>query len=92
MVTVHKGIQPLAAFGEKVMIKYTTGKNRRDKMNTEWDVGYFLGVNVRTAEYLVGKSGGIYSCCTIRRLQDDLAYNQAIAQDIKTTYRDYVLE
>ena len=45
MVTGHKGIQPLAAFGEKVMFKYTTDKNRRDKMNTEWDVGYFLGVN-----------------------------------------------
>ena len=34
-ITGHKGVQPNAMFGEKVMFKYTTDKNRRNKMESE---------------------------------------------------------
>ena len=41
-VTGHKGLQAMAAFGEKVMFKYTTDKNRRNKMETEWGTDIWL--------------------------------------------------
>ena len=33
-ITGHRGLQAIAAFGEKVMFKYTTDKTRRNKMET----------------------------------------------------------
>ena len=42
----HKGLQPIAIFGEKVMFKFTTDKDNRKKMESEWEYGYFLGVNL----------------------------------------------
>lgn len=57
--TGHQGLQPIAAFGEKVMLKYTTDKNKRTKMESEWDMGYFVGINPKTTEYLIAKDTGI---------------------------------
>ena len=91
-VTGHKGLQAMAAFGEKVMFKYTTDKNRRNKMETEWDMGYFVGVNPKTTEYIIAKGTGVFSCATIRRLQDDKAYDPMILQEVKISYQEYVLE
>ena len=33
-ITGRRGVQAVAAFGEKVMFKYTTDKTRRSKMGT----------------------------------------------------------
>ena len=38
-VTGHKGLQPIAIFGEKVMFKFTTDKNKRKKMESDWGYG-----------------------------------------------------
>ena len=38
-MTGHQGLQPIAAIGERIMYKYTTDKNNRDKMESEWDNG-----------------------------------------------------
>ena len=35
--TGHKGAQPIAMFGEKVMFMHTPLKSSRDKMQTDWD-------------------------------------------------------
>ena len=55
-VTGHRCDQPVAGFAEKVHFKFTTDQNLRNKMNTEWCTGYFVGVNGKTTEYLVAKS------------------------------------
>ena len=57
-------MQAITAFGEKVMLKYTN-KTRRNKMETEWDTGYFIGINSRTTEYLIAKGSCIFSTTTI---------------------------
>ena len=41
-VTEHKGLQPIAIFGEKVMLKFTMDKNKRKKMERDWEHSYFL--------------------------------------------------
>ena len=54
-ITGHRGLQAITAFGEKVMFKYTADKTQRNLMETEWDTGYFIGINSRTTEYLIAK-------------------------------------
>ena len=61
-------------------------------MQTDWDTGYFLGINPGTTEYVIGKDDGVFSCATIRRLPDDDAFDPAITDDINVRYKDYVIE
>ena len=91
-ITGHRCDQPVAGFAEKVNFKFTTDKNHRNKMNTEWSTGFFVGVNGKTTEYLVATEEGIFSCATIRRLPDDEAYDPGCLELVKITYRDSVLE
>ena len=85
-------MQAITAFGEKVMFKYTTDKTSRNKMETEWDTGYFIGINSRTTEYLVAKGSGVFSTTTIRRHQDDKAYDAEIVKEVTIMHRDYVMD
>ena len=61
-------------------------------METEWDTGYFIGINSRTTEYLIAKGSGIFSTTTIRRHQDDKAYDPEIVKEVTTLHRDYVMD
>ena len=61
-------------------------------MDSEWDTRYFVGINPKTTEYLVAKDSEIYSCATIRRLQDDRAYDPEIVLKVEIRYLDYVVK
>ena len=65
--TGHRGIKPIAACGENIMFKYTSDKNKRDKMDSEWDSGFFVGINPKTTEYLIAKE---LACSPVRRFAD----------------------
>ena len=91
-VTGHKGLQPIAIFGERIMFKFTTDKNHRRKVESEWDHWFFLGVNPGTTEYLIGCGDDVYSCATIRRLEEGKAFDPSVIKETKMRYRDYVLE
>ena len=41
--TGHKGAQPIAMFGEKVMFMHTPLKSSRDKIQTDWGTGFVCG-------------------------------------------------
>ena len=43
MTTGHRCGLPACGLGEKVGFSTTTYKTRKNKMDTEWDVGYVLG-------------------------------------------------
>ena len=75
----------MIGLAEKVRFKFTTDKNHRNKMNTEWSTGDLVGINEKTAEYLVATSEGIFSCLTIRRLPDDEVYDHECIQLVKIT-------
>ena len=80
-VTGHRCDQPVAGFAEKINFKFTTDKNHRNKMNTEWSTGLFVGINGKTTEYLVATEARIFSsCATIQRLPDDEGYDQRCLQ------------
>ena len=91
-VTGHKGLQPIAIFGERTMFKFTTDKNHRKKMESEWDYGFFLGVNPGTTEHLICPGDDVYSCATIRRLEEGKAFDPSVIKETKMRYREYVLE
>ena len=82
----------MAGFAEKIHFKFTTDKNHRHKMNTEWSTSFFVGINGKTTEYLVAIEEGIFSCATIRRLPVDESYDPKCIKTINIAYRDYVLE
>ena len=76
--TGHKGAQPIVMFGKKVMFRHTPSKSSRDKMHTDWDTGYLVGINPGTTEYLIGKGDGASTappsgdCLTTRPLTQRL--------------------
>ena len=84
-------MQAITAFGEKIMFKYTTDRTRRNKMETEWDNGYVIGINSCTTEYWIAKGSGVLSTTTIRRHQDDKAYDPDIVKEVTILHRDYVM-
>ena len=92
MTTGHRCKMLVCGFGEKVHFKISTEKTRRNKMDTEWDVGYFVGLSPRTTEYLIATEMGIISCATMRRMPDEMAYDKKCLEIVKVGYRDYVCE
>ena len=89
MISGHKGLQAIAALSEKVMFKHTTDKAKRNKMESEWDSGYFVGINSRTTEYLIVSGGNVFSTTTIRRMADDKAFDPNIVENVKVHHREY---
>ena len=92
MVTGHRFKQPVCGFAEKIHFKVTADKSHRSKMETDWGIGYYLGTNGRTLEYLVGTEQGIIKCDTIKRMPDDVAYDKECLEIVKTGYREFVLK
>ena len=54
MVTGHRYKQISCGFGEKVHFKINTDKNQRQRSESEWSIGYYLGSNGRTTEHIIG--------------------------------------
>ena len=86
------GLQPIAIFGGTVMFKFATDKKKRKKMESDWSYGYFLGVNPGTTEYLIGNHDDVYPCSTMRRLEEDKAFDASIIKEIDMRYSDYAIQ
>ena len=67
MATGHSCRRPITTFGEKVLWKKNT-KPRRDKGDSEFSTGIYLGVTGRTVESLIGTPDGLVKAYTVRRL------------------------
>ena len=61
-------------------------------MESDWDHSYLLGGNPGTTEYLIGTGDDVYSCATMRRLEEDKAFDTAVIKEIDMHYRDYVIQ
>ena len=88
----HRFKQATCGFAEKVHYKFTTDKNRRHQMETDWGIGYVLGSNSCTAEHLIGTEQGIVKVDTFRKMPDDVAHNEACLKIVNVGYREYVCE
>ena len=90
MATGHKCSHLIVGFGEKVHFKVTTDIKNRNKMETEWGIGYFLGVMDRNTQYVVFMRGQLYTCTTLKRMLDDEAYDPAIIEDVTLTFDNFI--
>ena len=61
-------------------------------MESDWIYGCFLGVNPRTTEYLIGNHDDVYSCSTMRRMEEDKASDASAIKEIDMMYSDYMIQ
>ena len=73
MITGHRCNHFTVGFAEKVAFKVNSIKTGRDKTETLWGEGFFLGAISRTTEFLIGTEEGIIKCAHIKRLPSDRA-------------------
>ena len=92
MTTGHRFERATCGFAQKVHYNAMTDKNRRNKMETDWGIGYYLGSYSRTAEHFIGTEQVIVKVDTIKRTPDDVAYDEACLKIVNVGYRDYVCE
>ena len=89
-ITSHACKVAQIGFAEVVDFKLETDKNNRNKADSEFNEGVFLGYAWRSTEYLIASKGAIYKCRTVRRRADDIAFNVALIDHLevrlKTTH------
>ena len=68
----HRFKQATCGFSEKVNYKFTTDKNRRNKMETGWGIGD-LGTSRRIVEHRIGTEQGIVTVDTFSRMPGGVA-------------------
>ena len=56
-------------------------------MESDWSYGYFFGVNPATTEYLIGNHDDVDSCCTMRRLEEDKAFDTSLVKEIDMRFK-----
>ena len=61
-------------------------------MESEWEHSYFLGVHPSTTENIIGNNDDVFSCATMRRLQEDKAFDTSVIKGINMRYKDYIIE
>ena len=72
--------------GETVWYKELgDGSDRKDKANTEWFKGVWLGPNLRSTETLIGTSKGVVRAYTTERLSPSTQWDINQILDMKGT-------
>ena len=75
-ITGHRCRSPVVMFSETIMFRLAPDKSSRNKADSDWHVGIFVGIESRTSEYLVQNKDGVFKCRTIRRLSRDKAFSK----------------
>ena len=77
---------PVAAFGERVWYKELRQHHeRRDKMESEWFEGLWLGHSRNSNEHLVGTSRGVVKAYSIKRRAEDERWNRPFIEETRGT-------
>ena len=75
-----------------VDFKLETDKNNRNKADSEFNEGVFLGYAWRSTEYLIASKGAIYKCRTVRRRADEIAFDVALIDNLEIRFEEYTLK
>ena len=75
-----------------VDFKLETDKSNRQKADSYFIVGVFLGYAWRSTAYLVASNGTIYKCRTVRLRADDVAFSVAMTDVLDVRFEDYTLK
>ena len=69
--TGHTCRRPIAGFGKKILWKKADHGSRKDKGESNFSEGIFLGLVGRSPEALIGTAEGIRTAYTVRRMPSD---------------------
>ena len=89
-LTGHQCSRPIAPFGTPVLWKETLKNHERDKGDTDWHQGVFLGVRWRTSEAIVSTADRVILCRTIRVDPEAEKLTEDDMNDIKTSVIELV--
>ena len=89
-ITGHRCKHFVIGFAETVHFKLETKKANRQKADSDWDTGIFLGYVWESTEYLVGTKEAIFKCRTIRRVPDEQAYDVNVVDVISIPYNEFI--
>ena len=67
-------------------------KTDRDKLDSGFQDGIFLGVVWRGGEFLIGTPDGVFNTQTVKARPVETAYDPSCVDFITTRYNSYVLE
>ena len=77
-------------FGEFVDFKLETDENNRQKADSEFNVGVFLGYAWRSTEYPVSMGDSAYKCRTARPRADSEAVDPKPTDAVTVRYEDFI--
>ena len=89
-ITGHKCKSPCFMFSETIMFRLAPDKTARNKAESDWHVGIFMGIDPRSSEYIVQNKDGIFKCRTARRLTRDKAFSIETMDMAKWGISEYV--
>ena len=71
-------------FGENVLYLRANSKGK-DKLDSRWDNGVWLGIADRTGEVIIGTKDGVIKARDIRSLEENQAWDVGNFNDIRGT-------
>ena len=90
-IAKHKCGREAFGFCESVIWQMTPDKTDRNKLDSNFRDGIFLGVVWRSGEFIIGTPDGIFKCRTVEPRPNETAYDPRCIEYIKHGYRDYIL-
>ena len=66
----HKTKTAVSCFGEQLLWRKRRTSGARNKLDSEWSEGIFLGMTGQTSEIIIGTENGICTTSDVRRLPD----------------------
>ena len=77
---------PVVAFGEKVWYKeLRTGKARKNKFDSEWQEGIWVGHHRESNEAIIGTTGGFVRAYAIKRRSENERWDSEMIKNLKGT-------
>ena len=77
---------PVVAFGEKVWYKeIRPGKERANKLESEWREGLWLGHSRRSNEAVIGTREGVVRAYAVKRMDEESRWDAKYLQEMKGT-------
>ena len=77
---------PVAVFGEKVWYKeLRTGKERKDKFESEWHEGVWLGHSRDSNEAIIGTTAGTVKAYAVKRQDEESRWDSGLLKDLQGT-------
>ena len=77
-------------FGESAMFRLALEKSARNKSESDWHMGVFVGIETRTTECIFVNGHGLFKCRSMKRMPRDKAFHSQCLTDVKSGIATFV--